>query len=285
MMKKALLSLLVAMTALLILSTSAFAADEIENNNDMYHATGIRVNDAVYGSIETGSDKDWYSITLEESGYFSVQFEHALITSPNTYWYITVYQADGNSGVAGTPRLWEVPGDQTSFTTAEVGVDAGTYYILVEPFSSGRYDTMTYTMKVNYTPSAVWEKETNNTVYDATPVEANIDYHGSIYYGSDKDWYVLTLKERGRLSVRFDHEQMASSRTYWYVTIQQSDGSYGTVGKPSLWEIPGDQPSFTTAEIGVDAGTYYILIEPFSSGRYDTMTYTMKVEYTPSSGG
>ena len=241
----------------------------------------ISVNTDYYGSICGKNDVDWYAVTIPENGYVTFQFNHTVLSSTNTYWEMYLYRSDGVTPIYGKDTYWNIPGNENR-TTAEMGLPAGTYYIKILPYSSDRYETSAYTLRVNHTASSVWETEINNTTTDADMISVNTDYYGSICGKNDVDWYAVTVPENGYASFQFNHTILSSTNTYWEMYLYQSDGVTPIYGKDTYWNIYGNENK-TTAEIGLSAGTYYIKILPYSSDRYETSAYTLRVNHTASS--
>lgn len=282
MKKKLFFVVIVAIMLMTLMSLSVFAASESEPNNKKDQATSISVNTNVTGSISDSNDADWYKFTLSQAGAISVSFSHTTLSSTNYYWDIYIYQTDGTTGVEGSSSVyWSVPGNE-NITTCEIGLSIGTYYIKIAPYSSSRRDSSTYTIKVNFKQSSNYEKEVNGKTTTATQISTNQDYYGAINSGNDVDWYKFTTQSDGKISISFSHDILASTNTYWEVYVYNIDGVTGIEGSSSVyWSVPGNE-NITTCEIGVPAGTYYIKIEPYSSSRRDSSTYTMKVNYQSS---
>lgn len=286
---KKIVALMVAFVAsVLMISVTAYAANEVEDNDSKDKATAIAVNEDVNGAIADRSDADWYMFTIPESGYITVEFFHPVISSTSSYWYIYLYQADGITSIYGVDTSWVVEGNKDK-KTAEIGLPAGSYYIKVMPeamrsWSDGRFDTSTYTLKVNYTAKSNWETEINNSYSDADWISVNEDIYGSICGSGDSDWFAFSLTESGYVSFSFTHPVISSASSYWYMYLYQSDGVTPIYGVDTSWSIDGNRDK-TTAEMGLAAGTYYIRIIPealrsWSDGRIDYSTYTLKVNYT-----
>ena len=200
---------------LFALNFTAFAANrESEDNNDFTKADPISVNDAWTGSIADGYDADWYKFSLSKAGHISVSLDHVISATTSRYWRIQIYQADGITGVNGVDVVWYVTGSE-NFKTCNVGLDKGTYYVKVSPYSRYTYDSGEYKLTVNFTASAVWETESNTTYENADKISVNKEYGGSISDGYDVDWYTFTLDSDGVVSVDFNHVISASESNLW----------------------------------------------------------------------
>jgi len=284
-MKRFCLSTMLALLLLMSLSITAFAAQEREENNTIDSATYINVNEDVSGNISDRNDKDWYKVTLPEDGYVTFQFNHPVISSTSSYWYMYLYQADGVTSIYGVDTSWSIAGNADK-TTAEMGLAAGTYYIKIIPealtsWSDGRYDTSTYVLRVNYTASDAWETEINNSYSEADTIAVNTDCNASICGNSDKDWYCFELKGDCEISLTFSHESNGDGDSYWAIYLYAYDGVTGIDGVDTEWYVPGNE-NLSTDFIELSAGTYYIKIIPealtsWSDGLYDTGSYVLNV--------
>ena len=142
-MKKYLYSFFIAVVFSLFMGTTAFAANELEPNDKKDNATEMLVNSGITGAMSDDDDVDWYKFTTTSDGKITLSFEHDVISSTNRYWYMYLYQSDGVTCI----NSWAVYGKDTTTSTCEIGLKAGTYYVKVEPYS---YSSKTYTLKVNY---------------------------------------------------------------------------------------------------------------------------------------
>lgn len=254
---------------------------EMELNNDKYSANEIVVNSSYSGAITNGEDRDWYAFTLSSDGYISIDFEHDQVNSGDTYWELFLYRDDGSTYYDGGSRYWNVSGD-SSLTTCDIGLPAGSYYLRVAPYSSSRWSSKTYSFTINYNESDIWEKELNNDKYSADRIETGTNYYGTISNGEDRDWYIFDLETPGVINVSFTHTPIDSSDTYWELFIYRDDGSTYYDAGSRYWNISGDR-DLTTSEIGLPAGTYYLRVAPYSSSRWTSRTYNFTVNFTPSS--
>ena len=107
-------------------------------------------------------------------------FAHGFVDSSNSYWNTSFYTGDNKELDS---RYWK--GNATSAKTGtEIGLAAGTYYLRVVDSS---YSAETYRFTVNYTPSAFWEKEFNETIVTANDISVNSEFSGAIMASSDVD--------------------------------------------------------------------------------------------------
>lgn len=256
------------------------ASWECELNNDKYSANVVAVNSACFGAITSTDDRDWYEFSLAKDGYINLYFEHGQVNSTDAYWQLHLYRDDGSTYYDGGSRSWSVSGE-SSLTTCDIGLPAGTYYLRVAPYASYRWSSNTYNFTINYIETDVWEKETNNDKYSANRIDTGINYYGTISSENDKDWYAFDLASPGVLDVSFSHTQVESSDAYWNLYLYRDDGSTYYDGSSNYWQVPGDE-GLTTSDIGLPAGTYYLRISPYASYRWTSRSYNFTINYTPS---
>ena len=264
---------------LFAVAVSAAVASETESNNTRYTANKISLNAEYTGNISSSSDVDWYEFSLSSAGYVYVDFRHNTVSSANNYWRLKIVNSDGDDIAQGSYFYFRGD-DYNTVSTDKLGLPAGTYYVIVESTSSYQ-SSVSYTLKVNYTASSVWETEENKTRYTADPVKLNTTYNGTVYASGDVDWYTFDLTSAGYVSVSFKHDTVSSANNYWRLKVLNSDGD--DIAQGSYYYFRGDDyNTVTTDKLGLPAGTYYVMVESTSS-YHSAVPYSFKVNYTASS--
>ncbi len=251
-------------------SAAADTAMETEPNNTIETATAISCNDTVSGALAENSDVDYYTITTDEPGTLSITFSHEALEEPNTFWNGTLIHEDG-------AELYTInsTGDQTSVSSAPIGLAAGTYYIRIRP-AVFQYHDATYTLTTSFTPQQnaeqLYEQEmANDTAAQALTLEIGQDVTGNIYTFNDKDYYRITLDQTSDVSLIFRHALQDTSSSCWNVVVYNADES-----RRYTWSIPGNGETAETSAITLDAGTYYLCV---TNGTRQTIdSYTMCVQ-------
>lgn len=112
---------------------------EKENNNTYGKANDLDVNSTIKGALIVDAGIDWYKVEVPTDGAVQVEFNHTLISSSSSTWYVDFYQADAVTKVKG----WSVKGNANLMSSA-ITLTAGTYYIKVWPvgvnWSSAQYE-------------------------------------------------------------------------------------------------------------------------------------------------
>ncbi len=270
-------TILIAFSLFLIAATlvSAFAVAESEPNDQNDTANVISPGVEYTGSISDRNDRDTYKITTTEDGYINFTFDHEVFDDSSNYWRVGIFN-DTGTVVDGTGKMYNVQG-KTTLKSASYGVKAGTYFVLVIPYY-GSVSTQTYTLKVDFTPSKVWESEDNNTKNNADTIDVNTTYTGTHTADGDVDWYKFTTTEDGYFNMDFTHELFDSSNNYWEARLYDETGVYFIDGAGTVWGWSG-KTADPTPYYGIKAGTYYIKI---SETRHTDINYQIKINFTPS---
>lgn len=246
-------------------STDAADARIWADNNTQETAAFISVNSEYTDYLREYNDVRWYKFSVDNPGYISLNFTHDFIDSYSDYWKAFLY----NENKYMTEYYYQ--GNKTVATGGNIGIPAGTYYIKIENSS---YSAVDYQIKVNYTSSANWEKEFNETYNSADAISMNRSYYGSLMSYDDVDWYKFKISSPGRISLNFSHDYIESNSDYWKCFLYNSQMACLTT-----YYYQGDKTSITGGNIGVPSGTYYIKIEHSS---YSEVNYRIKVNYTSS---
>ena len=237
---------------------------ESEDNGSKEKADELDVNKTYHGSLGTNGDVDWYKFTVSESGFFNVEFTHELTNSTYSFWEIRLYDFTGVNFIDGDNDKYSVTGN-ANLTTANFGVPAGTYYIKI----SRNYSLLqTYDIKINFTPSTEWETENNSDIPNADEIRINMPINGANGTVGDQDWYKIVLNNSCDFAVSFSHDFVNSSDAMWEISLYDATGTQRLLFQRSA----GNNPAMTTEYIQLNAGTYYIKINP---NYFSTASYTL----------
>ena len=224
------------LTGLLILLTLCFvlgagSADGEHGSADT--ALVIRPGETVTDSLEAENAQNYYCFTTKKAGYVTVTFGHARKKTSKASWGLKM-AARGSideqgffSRFFGLMMTSVAEKGAKSFTTARVGIPAGTYYLRVH--SGGTYSGADYTLRVNFTASLNWETEPNDEASAADRILPDTEVSGALIrntnvYCRPTDCYTFTLKEDAYGTLIFRHEKLNSSRTLWKVFLEDKAG-------------------------------------------------------------
>lgn len=241
--------------------------------NSVGNAWPINVNTTYTDTATETNLNNWYKFTLPAAGYITLSHTHTFINSRSTYWYMYLYnEADKSNHM----RQWYIEGVDESFLTRKIGLPAGTYYVCIDPYSYYSKN-VTYQFRVNFTQSAVWEKEYNNSFASADLISTNVTYYGTSKDGSDEDYYKFTLPKDGVINIRFRHSYIDNSSSFWRVYLY-SDTAKDTTYLTRYYTGNYDSET-STGGIGLRAGTYYVRVETYRDSGAD---YNLQVAYSVS---
>lgn len=171
---------------------------ETEPNNDADSANALTPNytktigkDLVYGSLTAG-DKDYYSFTLAEKGYISLNlFNGKKFGAANSDITFTVqqYSNDVNPQLLNISEYKLTSAEDTAYTP-DVGLGAGTYFVKVSG-STGIYGVEVYAVK-----DATSEQEYNNTMATANLLTNGNNYYAAMNLASDRDFFKVDVTDK-----------------------------------------------------------------------------------------
>ncbi len=263
-----------------VVIVSSFFALNIQaaayGNNTIDTATPININQSYTSNILSGSDEDWFKFNLTSAGKINIDFSHGFDDTTNERWLLNLYDNNRNF-IDG----WGYVGEKTKIeTSGNIGLPAGTYYVMVEAANSYYPSDVDYCFKVNFTASSVWEKEFNDDYYNSSnTISLNKNYYGTIMTGSDEDWFKFNLTSAGKINIDFSHGFDDTTNERWLLNLYDDNKNY-----IDGWGYVGEKTKTETSEnIGLPAGTYYIMVEAANSYYPSDVDYSFKVNFTVSS--
>lgn len=240
---------------------------EAEFNNTLADANTLPLNTSCIGNLYSDTDVDYYAISLEESGSFSVSFSHPERTSSSSYWKMTLLDTQGNA-----MQAWSIAGDKPTTETDLMGFRAGIYYLKIE---SVFYEESSYTLEVNYTSAKeaeqLYEAEYNDTMQTANTIPIATSCIGSLCNDKDVDYYCFSIDESAQVKVTFSHPELNDNTNHWNIALTDASGTvldeWKSTGSEAMktWEL---EPSF-------EAGTYYLKV---TSAFHRTDSYSIQVD-------
>ncbi len=247
---------------------SASNSWEKEANNSFSTATKVNTNSVCYGSISNSdsTDIDYYKFSMANAGHIRIDFGKEYDSNADHGWNVILYNSEQEKNIEWTFNC----GNSKTDSTCEYGLPKGTYYILIKPID---YDdtSVTYNFNINFSSSAVWEKELNDDL--ATPNLMNVN---TTYYGTTTSWnedcYKFTLKKNGTVSIDFGKAYDKDTSHGWDVRLYNTDRE--EVSKGDVY--CGDTNIKSVISTDLVAGSYYLKVSPKA---YDVseVVYNIKV--------
>lgn len=261
-MKKAkvILSLLMALIMAATGLVTAFAADveEKEPNNSVATATAFALADTVKGKLSDTADVDYYCFEIKEASLVTVKLKHDIVDASvaSSYFKVEILDANGAQEAEFTSA-----GNAEESASPAFSVAAGKHYIKVE---GGQVvsSALSYAISVSVDSTALAEKESNNTIETATPLELSTKgnpkrYIGTISSKDDVDYFKLTIPQDG----------------YIYYYIYNSNGTKGEYDVSLIGYVSGDdgvaqERTFGTITIDKDDASVISPCTGLAKGEY-----------------
>lgn len=246
---------------------------EKEKNDEIISAnviTQILDNEmiTIHGNIDNFYDRDYYQIDVEQDGVIGMSFCHDNYTDNFQGWKISLINFDSEV-LAEFTSNW-----QTTKTYApNIGIAAGTYYVLVE--QNDNFNDGLYELNMVWHASDYWEKEFNDEISSARNyLVEGFGCCGSIMSMDDNDYYIFQCERTGTYKVTFEHENLTDEYRSWVISVLNRDSE-------ELWEDPlyscVNQVKVERDVPLKEGEVYYILVD-----RYD---YLQNSDYTITLAG
>lgn len=283
-----------------LLSVSRTASEwyESELNDSPETADPIDPNRSVSGSVSSkrGSlDRDYFALDVTEPSYLQFSFSHAADEEERKKatpddpgkngWNVRLRSSDGKD-LYHIVSAWAAEYDESPF----IGLSEGRYYLIVDSEDMYR-NAATYTVSVDLTPAADWEREPNPDPDRATVLTAGIPVYGTLTEMDtdfDEDWFTFTLEERRSVGVVLAHTSDATGHELYQFTLYDADMNPVKLCNPDGTPMKNADGSYVTTCVGLGGsvmtnGYYYGL----KAGKYtirltgglyfDNMPYTLTV--------
>ena len=239
--------------------------DTAENAEEFEFIEGAAVKTGSLSERKGSYDVDYYTFDYPSDGVFTLMFDHDALGKTDAGWRITVFDDEDNILYCDT-SLW----NESTKVAPLMGIDAGRYYIKIDA-DSLRYNSATYTLKLNFVETDTYETEPNNSLETAdeiidgsisgTLVTKGLDF--------DTDYYYFDVDKRTYIYVSFSHINLASQNEGWVITVTDEDGDE-IESFTSKWV---DTKRMSKLLV-LDKGRYYITVKTglYFSGKRYTLT-------------
>ena len=248
---------------------------EKEPNGDIGISTPINANTTYNGTLKNSSDTDVYRITVTTDGVLNINFTHAYFNDDQYRWTVTVMDERYNVYMS-----YLINGQTDNYNLPKLGIPAGTYYIKVTAYvknSSYTYcSTIPYELTANFTSTDKWEKEFNGGTENATSINVNTTYNGTIKNSEDVDYYKITVSSAGVLDINISHAFFNDTQARWTIYLMDEKSNILV----SYNGISGTTESYNLPSVGVSAGTYYIKVTAYVKNSSYTYCSTIPYELT-----
>jgi len=239
-------------------------ASAISGGSSQQRAKRIQTNVEYSDYLPSNTAERWYKLNIASPGYISITFKHAYLNT-SSLWKVQLYDKNTKELIN-----FESNREDTEYTSFKSGVPAGDYYVKVScPLY---FNSESYSFKVNYTQSSVWETEFNDSFNSADSLDLNKVYRGVLANNSDKDYFKTNLKSNSNASLILCPDVYSEENSYsrWNFKIYDSSTRKIKEGYFS----PNESISLDLSSYS--AGNYYIEVSR-SYGSLDGVAYQIKV--------
>ena len=241
-----------------------------EAGSDIDDATSISLNTKYTGALSDNNDADFYKVTLNEAGAFSIR---GIFRTPYIRWRLY-----DDLGTELDGRVWRSDGlTQRGACEYSWNLTRGTYYISIDRYRDGGTGTYSFTLGLKSANETSPEEQSgsNNTSDDADEILLNKTYRGQIAFNDLVDWYKFNVPKTETVKVMARTQNSSAS---WAI-YQEVDGImtaiYAHSGESSL-----------DFDENLDAGNYYLAVRQFLDNettyqfKFQTHTHSWKNEIT-----
>ena len=244
---------------------------EEEHNDELSAANTFALNSSITGNIHDDKDIDYYALNLEQDGLIQFNFKHTDIEDSRDFWNYFLTDAEGNKICD-----WEISGTTTNQKTSKMGLQKGTYYLVVK--SAFLYNDVDYIISNTFSSDGVFEAESNDTIETANKIPVATACVGNLYKNNDVDYYSFTVDKTSEVSISFNHVDLEDNRTFWNFSLLSGDEN--ALLKQS---VNGDKTNVKSDTVKLEKGTYFIKVASsyLSSDANYTLTVNAKeITYT-----
>lgn len=228
---------------------SASSQHERENNDTLETANLIDVNKSYKGVLQETSDDDYFAFTLPNDGNVTLSVNRDKKAS----WYVYIYSADGSISKYFHTEYGTLA---TGTDEKQIGLPKGTYYVKIENYNESK--DIPYEFQVKFNAGNYYEKESNDSLETANPINLNAVYKGTLQNSSDDDNYAFTVSTIQQ--VRFSMPRVPGVSRYIY--LYDENGGY-------VDYFHTEYGATTTGNeekvYSLDPGTYYITVANYSN--------------------
>ena len=221
---------------------------EEEHNDELSAANTFALNSSITGNIHDDKDIDYYALNLEQDGLIQFNFKHTDIEDSRDFWNYFLTDAEGNKICD-----WEISGTTTNQKTSKMGLQKGTYYLVVK--SAFLYNDVDYIISNTFSSDGVFEAESNDTIETANKIPVATACVGNLYKNNDVDYYSFTVDKTSEVSISFNHVDLEDNRTFWNFSLLSGDEN--ALLKQS---VNGDKTNVKSDTVKLEKGTYFIKV-------------------------
>ena len=210
----------------------------------------------ISGNIASTGNVNYYKIRTTKPGFITIDYQGWSVRDS----YVQVL--NGDLTVSYDKHNVYYSSSTTPLTYSKVyPVEAGLYYVKVWAYGSNTGD---YRLRGGFRPANNTETESNNDFSSAMSLSSGSKITGFLSLSDRVDFYRMYVPSRRKVTIQYTGMIYDS-----YISLWNSD--YQQIMKKNVYYGSESAPKSYTYDEYLNAGTYYIKIEPYSSsysGRY-----------------
>lgn len=237
--------------------------NDLEPNNSTVTARAMGPNSELSGYISWNDDIDVYKVLIAKPSSVSFSIK-SYISTVNA----KLEDSKGNT-IVSKEIYYENDNSSNYWTTGQIGLEAGTYYLKVSKSGSftGKYDVYTRCFE-SYND----DNEPNNEKLTAQPLTLKMDpILGFLSWDDNEDIYKVTIPKHD--DAYFNINVYSPG-----VVFELFDSKDNKIIYDTIYGRDGSDPVTYSVNPHLAAGTYYIKLSKVSTGYYYTGEYTLKVD-------
>ena len=216
------------------------------------------------GRVEKSDSVNTHNFTLPYNSRVTLSLEHDFINNGSSYWHIQMLTKSGI--IEGVDYIGNVMNQEAPHVYY---LPAGDYIFRVT--RGWNHSNIDYKFNIKYEKNiGEFEAEYNDTPQTATPIQMNKSMTGNIFPSTDVDYYIININSKKEISVKFNHDFINNSSSYWDIKILSTNNgnlmSFGSSG--NVMETISDK-------ITLEPGEYYVVVS--RGWNHSTMDYTLTV--------
>ncbi|MBQ6019840.1 MAG: hypothetical protein IJL26_06635 [Clostridia bacterium] len=223
----------------------------------------VRANTKITDYLAAKGDARAYTFSAEARGVLQIGFRFDVSEVAGTPWIVYLYEAYSSRGTGGNDawrlltRLDVASTESEIVKTEKIGIYPGDYALIVA--AGDVYSAADYTLMAAFVSNTPWEAEPNDTRTRYNELTPGVRTGGSTSnaLSADRDCYLIEMPAPGFVSLLFEHEKLGGVSVGWFLTLTNERGE--TIYRQRSFLQDAETAS---GEIGLDAGYYYLTVEP-----------------------
>lgn len=233
---------------------------EKEFNNTIETANVLELNKTYKGLLSNTEYIDFYKFTLSAAGKVNIKMKQI----PETSWEVKVMNRNGDE-YANFHTNYD--SYASGYTNVPIGLPAGDYYLAIESYS--RAIDVDYEFNVNFTQVHNYEKEFNDSIQTANPINLGTQLSGSLQKDYDFDFYSLELDRPSTVSLI---AKLTEGTSWEYEIVDQTGKIIKSFSTP-YYNIAAEE---LTEKISLGTGRYYLKISGYRNSTFKEYSFNIR---------